>query len=289
MKATINSVKKVEVAELPLLRLDLQHFSEDIPVDEPIDTPVDDPIDETIDTPIDEPIEPGENVQEFAEPAEPSFKDDPQNQAFAQMRRDKEALEQQTQQMNNMISEMYGESHGIHTFEEYQRAVEAEQQAEEQQRYRDAGLPDEVIEKLSKVDEVLQKAEQEKQDRALLDGFDNLTKEYPDLVKNAEDIPNETWIKWNDGQSGLSLIEAYELTNKQAIREHFQASSKQKTLNQINGKSHIRENGGQGADDIDLGVVPPDVLSNYKMMFKKELKTGEMSEKDFVKHYKNSL
>ncbi|MGD6898606.1 hypothetical protein [Bacillus infantis] len=282
----IKSVKKVEVADL--LRLNIQFFSEEPPA-ETVETLETEPEPAEPTEPVDIPEdEPGVTEQEPAEPAQP-FKEDPQNQAFAQMRREKEAAERQLKEMDAVISETYGESHGIHTFAEYQAAVQAEKEAAERQKYVDAGLPDDVIDKLSKVDEVLKQAEEEKFSRALMDNFTSLQQEYPELVKEPQDINAEVWAKWDDGKTGLSLTEAYELVNKKAIREHLQASAKQSAMNKINGKAHVRGNGGEGADDVDLGVVPPDVMQQYRTMFSKELKTGQMSEKDFVAHYKKSL
>jgi hypothetical protein len=216
-----------------------------------------------------------------------SFKGDPQNQAFAQMRRDKETAEAQLKAMDAMISEQYGDM-GIHTFADYQQALEAKRKEDERQQYLDAGLPEEIIDKLSKVDEVLQQAEQEKFNRQLSDGYLELQKEYPDLVKKPEDIHPEVWQKWQDGKTGLSLTDAYELVNKKAIREHLQAASKQSTLNQVNSKSHLRGNGGEGADDVDLTSIPAETMATYRQMFAKELRTGKMKESDFVKHYKKS-
>jgi hypothetical protein len=214
------------------------------------------------------------------------------------MRREKEAAEQQIKDMDALISATYGAEYGIHTLAEFQQAVAAQRQAEEQQRreeelqqYKEAGLPDELIEKLEKldrVDEVLQQAEYEKFNRAVSDGFKEIQKEYPELVKSQEDISDEVLNKWNGGQTGLSLMDAYELVNKKTIREHLQAASKQAALNKVNSKSHLRGNGGEGADDVDLSSVPAETMAAYRQMFAKELRTGKMKESDFVKHYKNS-
>jgi hypothetical protein len=298
MNQTIDSVKTVEIAELLQpkfpLTLDLEFFSEDL--GDNLDNPGDNS--ENDDTQLDNNDNldtnsgdgSSENNQEVADPDRtPPAQDDKTNAAFAKMRRDKEALEEQLRSMDAMISQQYGESHGIHTFAEYQAALEAQRQEEERQRYVDAGLPEDVIDKLSKVDQVLQQAEQEKFNRLLTDNYTELAKEYPDLVKTPQDINPEVWQKWNDGKTGLSLTEAYELVNKKAIREHLQASSKQSALNNINSKSHIRGNGGEGADDVDLTSVPPETMQAYRQMFAKELRTGKMKESDFVKHYKNSL
>jgi hypothetical protein len=293
MEQNINSEKTIEVADLskPFLRhsLNIQFFSsEELPADDVVD--VDNPVDDELidDNPVEDDL--GDKEQDLADPEDDktSFKDDPQNQAFAQIRRDKEAAEAQLRQMDAFISQQYGE-YGIHTFAEYQEALKAEQEAQQRQQYVEAGLPEEVIDKLSRVDEVLQQAEEAKFKQQLADNYSELQKEYPDLVKAPQDITPEVWQKWNDGVTGLSLTEAYELVNKKAIREHLQASSKQSTLNNINSKKHVRGNGGEGADDVDLTSVPSETMQAYRQMFAKELRTGKMKEADFVKHYKNSL
>lgn len=292
MEQMINSEKTAEVADL-LLKLDLQLFSDDLGAEDSgagDDTGAADENLEVDNNDLDTGSEEeGGNNQGVADPeTTPPAQDDKTNAAFAQIRREKEAAEQQLQAMNAMISQQYGHM-GITTFEQYQQALEAQRQEAERQQYREAGLPDEIIDKLSKVDEVIQQAETEKFNRLLTDNYSSLQKEYPELVKQPDDIPAEVWQKWNDGKTGLSLTEAYELVNKKSIREHLQAASKQSALNQVNSKSHLRGNGGQGADDVDLTSVPPDVLANYKSLFSKELKTGKMKESDFVKHYKRSL
>jgi hypothetical protein len=292
MEQIINSEKTIEVADLskPFLRhsLNIQFFSsEELPTDDvsDVDNPVDDePID---DNSIEDDLD--DKEQDLADPEdEPSFKDDPQNQAFAQIRREKEAAVAQLKQMDAFISQQYGE-YGIHTFEQYQEALKAEQEAQQRQQYVDAGLPDEVIDKLSRVDEVLQQAEEAQFKNMLADNYSELIKEYPDLVKAPQDISPEVWQKWQDGTTGLSLTDAYELVNKKTIREHLQASSKQSALNKINSKNHVRGNGGEGADDVDLTSVPSETMQAYRQMFSKELRTGKMKEVDFVKHYKKSL
>jgi hypothetical protein len=293
MEQIINSEKTIEVADLskPFLRhsLDIQFFSsEELPTDDvgDVDNPVDDELID--DNPIEDDL--GDKEQDLANPEDDktSFKDDPQNQAFAQIRREKEAAVAQLKQMDAFISQQYGE-YGIHTFEQYQEALKAEQEAQQRQQYVDAGLPDEVIDKLSRVDEVLQQAEEAQFKQQLADNYSELVKEYPELVKAPQDISPDVWQKWQDGKTGLSLTEAFELVNKKAIREHLQASSKQSTLNKINSKNHVRANGGEGAEDVDLTSVPAETMQAYRQMFAKELRTGKMKEADFVKHYKKSL
>lgn len=292
MKQLINSEKTVEVAELPfLLRLDIQQFSDDLGGGDEGEGAE---IDETLDDDLDNPgtgDDGGGNNQEVADPEHTPGQDDKTNAAFAQMRREKEAFEQQIRNMDAMISQQYGESHGIHTFAEYQQAIEQQRRQEEMQQMRDAGLPDEIIEKLEKldrVDEIIQQQERENFNRMVSDGYNEIQKEYPELVKSHEDISDDVLEKWRGGETGLSLLDAYELVNKQAIRDHLRAASKQSALNQVNSKSHLRGNGGDSDGDVDLTSIPSDVLATYKQMFSKELRTGKMKLSDFVDHYKRS-
>lgn len=292
MNALINSEKTAEVAEL-LLKLDLQLFAEELDnFDEPVDEPIDEPVDDHLDDLDDDPIDSGEKVEELADPQEPSFKDDPQNKAFADMRRRAEQAERDRDIARNYgadygvyseadISARYGESHGIHSLMELEKAIQMEQ-------YRAQGIDPDVINSIVENHPAIKQAEEEKFNRLLSDSFGDLQKEYPELVKNPEDIQLEVWQKWQDGKMGLSLTDAYELVNKKVIRDHLQASSKQKTLNQVNSKSHLRSNGGEGADDVDLTSIPSETMATYRQMFSKELRSGKMKESDFVKHYKKS-
>lgn len=87
---------------------------------------------------------------------------------------------------------------------------------------------------------------------------------------------------------GYSLLDAYEVANRAELRTKNINAGKQKALNQLNSKAHIRGNGGSGSDDVDLTSIPADTLQVYRQMFAKELRTGKMKEADFVKHYKKS-
>jgi hypothetical protein len=298
MEQLKNSEKTTEVAEPFLLKLDLQFFSDELGGDDGgddtviVDDNLDADIDNDLDTGDDEEI-PGGNNQDVADPEQPpSFKDDPQNKAFAEMRRRAEQAERDSQIARKYgadygifseadIVSAYGESHGIQTLQEFENALKME-------AYRQQGLDPDAINSLIDNHPAVKEAIKEKQDRFLLDNYFNLQKEYPELVKNEQDIQPEVWKKWNDGKTGLTLTEAFELVNKQSIREHLQASSKQKALNQVNSKAHIRGNGGEGADDVDLTSIPSETMQAYRQMFAKELRTGKMKESDFVKHYKKS-
>lgn len=310
MNQTIHSANKEELAALPL-KLNLQLFADEVTdADETeTDTDITDTEEEegNDDTSQDEP-DTGENDSDLAD--QKPERDLERDKSFAEMRRKAEEAEKRASQVEAQrqrdtniakkygadygvfsdadIAAKYGNSHGISTLEQFEQALQREQ-------YQQAGLPPELVDKLSKVDDVLQWRDQQQAqlaqqqlEQTLVSNYEGLTKEYPDLVKAPGDIPAEVWTKWNDGKSGISLTDAYEIVNKSAIRDHIAKSTKQAALNNINGKKHMRPNGGEGGDDIDASSVPDDVMMQYERMFAKELKTGKMTRADFAKHYKKS-
>ena len=134
-----------------------------------------------------------------------------ENARFAEVRRKAEA-EAKTKARDELIAEMYGESHGIKTYAEYQAAIERQKQEEHDQAIRDEyeakGLPEDVVNELvewkksreqSKAEQET-KQQQEKQQQDMMD----FLKEFPDV--KPEDIPVEVW---QANANGVPLSYAY--------------------------------------------------------------------------------
>ena len=134
-----------------------------------------------------------------------------ENARFAEVRRKAEA-EAKAKARDELIAEMYGESHGIKTYAEYQAAIERQKQEEHDQAIRDEyeakGLPEDVVEELvewkksreqSKAEQEA-KLQQEKQQKDMMD----FIKEFPDV--QSEDIPVEVW---QANANGVPLSYAY--------------------------------------------------------------------------------
>ena len=85
---------------------------------------------------------------------------------------------------------------------------------------------------------------------------------------------------YNYVNHGLSLSEAYTLTNRDAIVNQKAAAAKQAALNTVYGKAHLRSNAGGGdADDV---VVPRDTYKSYRQMM------PEWTDRQIREHYKRS-
>lgn len=300
------SVKVAGVAKLPLV-LDLQLFAEDGASDEGAFS-FDEPVSESSDT-VDEGTQaqedtPNEEVtEEVADPpADKQPQDAETNAKFADMRRKMEAMEKQ-----NQIARKYGQygvfdeadvsrifgGQGINTFAQLDQAIAAQQREQERQKWLDEGMDPDRVEAL--VDEKLSNhpsviaAKEAEYNSMLTQNYNDLIAEYPDIVKSPEDVSQEVWNKWNNGKHGISLADAFTLVNRKEIAAKQQAAVKQAALNNMNSKNHLRPNGTDGSGSPDLSQIPDDVLSSYKRMFSKELRSGKMKESDFIQHYKKSL
>jgi hypothetical protein len=187
------------------------------------------------------------------------------NDAEAQRTSDREIAKKYGQQYGVFsdadVAEKYGKSHGVNTIAEFETALRNEE-------YTKAGIDPEMINKLINEHPAIKEAREAKeantksqQDRFLVDSFSELTKEFPSMAK-AEDVPADVWRKWNNGSSGITLADAYALVNRKEITAKQAESTKQATLNSIQGKGHLQGN-GKGVEG-DTVRIPDDVMEMYK-------------------------
>ncbi|MDP4158228.1 MAG: hypothetical protein Q8911_00490 [Bacillota bacterium] len=224
-----------------------------------------------------------------------------QNAAFAEMRRkaeaaEKRAMEIEAQRQRDIeiakkygqygiysdadVAEKYGKSHGLKTVADF----EAQLQREE---YQAKGIDPDMIKKLVDEHPAIKSAQQAQvaaakaqMDRFLVDNFNDLTKEFSEIVK-AEDVPADVWRLWRNGESGISLKQAYVAVNYESIASKKAEAAKQATLNNIQGKEHVRGN-GKGSE-VDTTTIPDEILEMYK-----KFNPGKSMD-EYKAHYKASL
>lgn len=269
--------KKVEVADLPF-RINLQLHSEKEVAEE-----VEEEVEEVEESDL------GENEQEVTEPAteETNFKDDAQNKAFAEMRRKAQEAEQRARKADELIAQQYGASHGIYTVEQYEQALLQQQQEEQRQQYLDQGVDPQLINQLLEQHPMFQQLKNQQ----LMTGFNKelseLRQEYPDLKigdihsmqelhQTIMSLPNGEKI-WDKAKNGYSFLDAYETVNRHEIKQKVSASTKQKTLNNINSKQHLKTE-GDGAQDGNDVAIPQETMQMYLDM--------GYSKKQAQAHYK---
>jgi len=220
----------------------------------------------------------GANIQEVAQPeikndigvkepvtAEPdkSFKEDPQNKAFAQIRREKEEFERKAKEAeerlnraNKWVTEKFGDTHGIKTWEEYQDTIQAQMLAAEKNvTVEDAKKEIERDKKVSELERFKQKYEMEtltlKQKAELKDKpfFKQLEPEIDALVEksmsNGAPIDVNTAFVYLRGQ------------NLERLMEQERSKTQKSTLADIQDKSRIKIDSGESKLDLD----PFEILS----------------------------
>lgn len=233
-----------------------------------------------------------------------------QDAAFAKLRREADEARREVAKRDQWVSNTFGQSHGIHTWDQYQAAVAQtqQQQAANQERQRmeqaqaeygqlfnqlkEQGYdPDFLstldramskhprLQQLEQANSQLQQAlngvmgihQQEKQQQENLkrvnESFNELKGEYPEyknLDEFAQKIGEEAWNKIVEKyQKGYSLLDAHESINRQEIKKKTASAAKQKTLNEINSKSHLKVEGGDGAVEGGDLSIPSDTLQMY--------------------------
>lgn len=193
--------------------------------------------------------------------------------AFARARRAEEELSKR----DAWVKEQFG-THGIETWEQYQSAISAQLQQQQQDYIKqkeaeleEMGLNADTIREIMKNDPefmemkqqnqfLKQQIEEQQKSQRLVAEFQELTKEYPDIVSKVDDIDETTWQRYDKG--GVTLVEAFELSNKKTLTQKKQEAAKQQALNSVRNRSHLKTEGDGAEDGADVNI-PPETLQMY--------------------------
>ncbi len=121
-------------------------------------------------------------------------------------------------------------------------------------------------EKAQREQEILQQQEQEaakeKMTQELLSDHKKLREEYGDLVP--ADLSKLDQPTIDRLQRGYTLYDAWFLSNRTKITEQTQKAAAQKTLNNLNSKSHLKTEGdGAGDSNASTMPLPAETLAMY--------------------------
>lgn len=180
------------------------------------------------------------------------------NAKYAEIRRKAEA-DAESRTRDKMISEMYGESHGIHTYTDYQKAVaQAEQEARDQQireEYEAKGVPEELLDELvlskrEREERAIERKEQMERDVQRIKQERNYVEfmaEYPTI--KAEEIPNEVWVEVGNGKSLVDAYAKHEVTILRNKVAEYEGKFKAQETNTSNAQSSTGSVTGNGVAD----------------------------------------
>ena len=158
------------------------------------------------------------------------------------------------------ISKKYGESHGIHTYEDMQRAVLNEQ-------YREQGIDPDMINKMIEEHPAIKEATKIKENTIISNQFNELVTNlkadgFENLVNEPADIPETVYKKWNYGKNGLTLEDCFYLDQRKNLISKKSEATRQRTLNNLNGKKHLKVQ-GDGSNSTNDNSVPNETMQYY--------------------------
>jgi hypothetical protein len=219
-------------------------------------------------------IEPKETaaagVSEAPAVAEQKGKQTPEdNAAFARLRREADDARRQLQERDRWVEQRFG-AQGIHTWDQYQAAVEAQRttQAADTRKKRaeelrtlgvDPAIIDDFISSHPEV-QALQRENAEfrrrSQDEGMVKQFEELTTEFPH-IKEASDVDAETWRKYNVARGGMTLLDAYISAHSKDILAAARGAGAKDAMAKLAGKSHLatEKSLGKTAEEIDVHLT----------------------------------
>ena len=198
----------------------------------------------------------------------------------ARFQAEKDALAAQTWQMayGNQPSPYIGRV--PKTAQEVAMHNEAAQRERLSQAGIDPGVLNQYIEQLPAVRQAKEFEERQRQEqvsRHVDSNLKELQRAHPEIkgFEDVETLPTYPQII-EKVKRGYSLLDAYELANKDNIIAQRAAAAKQKALNDAAGKGHLTATGGTGGKGV---VVPADVVRTYKRL------DPSITDKQIQEHY----
>lgn len=133
----------------------------------------------------------------------------------------------------------------------------------------------ELTQKLSTVENTSQQREQVQQEQLaqaqavkradeLFAELQGEYSEFKDIDQLAQSMEQEAWNKIVEKVSrGYSLLDAYESTNRTALIQKKTEAAKQKTLNDLNSKKHLKTEGDGASEAAATTPLSPETLEMY--------------------------
>lgn len=130
--------------------------------------------------------------------------------------------------------------------------------------------------------------------KLMLEDYDKLKSEYGDLLPDLDgenpsdklaslvnhfmDNDPETWARV---ERGYTMEDAFLVSHKGDILTSASKKGAQQTLNQVNGRSHLKPSGS--TSEVETVAIPEETLKMYKQLI-----PGK-SHKEYLEHYKKSM
>lgn len=189
------------------------------------------------------------------------------NAKYASIRREAESKAR-----DKVISEMYGNQYGIHTYDEYQVALKEQEKIEREEEirreYEDKGIPEDLLEELVHSKRERLEREAEKQTQAGKQFVDNNRIAFLDWYQqengtpfdtNNNTIPEDVWIQSDlyeksQGREGKSLVDAYAHYEIKQLKNQMKATQTN-TKNAESSTGSVTGNGNNANTELTAEMI----------------------------------
>ncbi len=228
--------------------------------------------------------------------------------AFAELRRRAEYAERQLRERDAWVERNYGQSHGVHTWEQYQQAIERNQrrEAEEYRQKREseleqAGYNVKEVREIMRTDPEYQsmktenerlraEIEQDKHDKKVSAAAQKIKEEHAALRKKFGDLVPATLDKLDKETARLIMEEGWTLTaawkeaNEERILEWAKTRERSKALRDSNSKDHLGTEKSKESQDLNKHIEITDEMRRvWKSIHGKKITDAEI-RKRIAKH-----
>ena len=188
-------------------------------------------------------------------------------QAFAH-RLKEETTKARNAERDAMISEMYGESHNIHTYADYQKAMEAQQRETEIQKLVQENVPESYAKEMMENRKFRSQYENERKTQSQKE---NQTKQYKEFLDAYPEFNDEAKINeipaevWQSAKAGTSILDAYVRYENKSLKGEltkYQTQQQAVQANQVNAQSSTGSVKGTGLPDS--GYISKEVFDANK-------------------------
>jgi len=236
--------------------------------------------------------ETGENE----EAAEPQTQSPETNAAFANMRRQLQAANQQLADTDAMFARQFGQfknpetGQPIRSARDYYEAMAAQERANAREQMQQSGIDPNMIDNLIANSPAVRQAQAATAELNSFRAQQKLEADYKEILaldpslNGVEDIlsdPSMPLMAEKVAQ-GMSLVDAYKIVNFDKLSGTREAAAKQATINQVKGKNHLATGASINVNDSEEDI-PANLVNQYKEWF------PEKSMKELKALYNNTI
>lgn len=214
------------------------------------------------------------------------------NAAFANMRRELEAMKRQQQEIDESYARQYGHlvnpetNQPIRGARDYFEALAAQERMNAREQLQQANVDPSLIDKMIQNSPVIRQAEAATAElnnirarQMMEEDFKEVLRMDPTLSSQEDIIKADNYqdvVNYVQTHPGMRFSDAYKLVNFDRLASSRTAAAKQAAINDVKGKNHLSTGAALNVADNEEDI-PPTMIEKYKELFPdksmKELKS----------------